>query len=134
MNWLSFEFLSLRFLFTDNGHPVSLNIGLKPFPPTGSMCSLRNDPHITGFYGWAYDFHGILEYYIAMNIDTYGVTGDFYQCNTLASCLDIITYKDGVDTIITFDKDDGNTVRKEKRRNELREWVLWEGKVREGRI
>ncbi|XP_037796503.1 uncharacterized protein LOC119591832 [Penaeus monodon] len=77
---------------------------------TCSMCSLRNDPHFTGFSGLTYDFHGILEYYIAMNIDTYGVTGDFYQCNALASCLDIITYKDGVDTMITFDKDDGNTI------------------------
>ncbi|XP_063597292.1 uncharacterized protein LOC134773973 [Penaeus indicus] len=77
---------------------------------TCSMCSLRNDPHITGFSGFYYDFHGILEYYIAMNIDTYGVTGDFYPCNTFASCLDIITYKDDADTVITFDKDGGDTI------------------------
>lgn len=76
------------------------------------MCSLRNDPHFTGFYGYTYDFHGFLEYYIAMDIDAYGVIGDFHPCNAFASCLDIITYKDDADTIITFDKDDGNSVRK----------------------
>ncbi|XP_069999286.1 uncharacterized protein [Penaeus vannamei] len=84
--------------------------------PTGSisnncsMCSLRNDPHFTGFYGYTYDFHGFLEYYIAMDIDAYGVIGDFHPCNAFASCLDIITYKDDADTIITFDKDDGNSI------------------------
>ncbi|XP_047492287.1 uncharacterized protein LOC125041404 isoform X6 [Penaeus chinensis] len=77
---------------------------------TCSMCSLRNDPHFTGFSGFYYDFHGILEYYIAMNIDTYGVTADFYPCNSFASCLDIITYKDNADTVIQFYKEDGNTI------------------------
>ncbi|XP_042875490.1 uncharacterized protein LOC122255478, partial [Penaeus japonicus] len=74
------------------------------------VCSIRNDPHFIDFFSWAFDFHGTEEYLLAMSGNGYGVTSDFYQCNGFASCLDTITYIDNEDTVITFDKDDMNTI------------------------
>ncbi|XP_037796876.1 uncharacterized protein LOC119592127 [Penaeus monodon] len=84
--------------------------------PTGrinsacTVCSIRNDPHFIDFFAWAFDFHGINNYAIAKNADSSGVTGDFYECYPFISCLDIITYKDDAATVVTFDRNGGNTI------------------------
>ncbi|XP_037796501.1 uncharacterized protein LOC119591829 [Penaeus monodon] len=88
--------------------------------PTGlisnncSMCTIRNDPHFTDFDRCSFDFHGTSEYCVAMNVNAYGVTAGFYQCNSFASCLDVVTYKDDVNTVITFNRNGGDTVTKGK--------------------
>lgn len=84
-------------------------------PPTGSMCSIRNDPHFIDFFAWVFDFHGTGSYKIARNVNEIGVTGEFYQCFPFISCLDTITYRDNPDTVITFDRNHVNKVRNGKR-------------------
>ncbi|KAG7171405.1 IgGFc-binding protein-like 2, partial [Homarus americanus] len=69
-------------------------------------CELTNDPHITTFDGYRYDWHGTCNYSVTQSdfsLDPHvGVFSDFEPCNAWASCLGHTTFRDNPNTIITM--------------------------------
>ncbi|XP_042217566.1 mucin-2-like [Homarus americanus] len=74
--------------------------------PMGAHCELTNDPHITTFDGYRYDWHGTCNYSVTQSdfsLDPHvGVFSDFEPCNAWASCLGHTTFRDNPNTIITM--------------------------------
>lgn len=68
------------------------------------MCNLHNDPHITTFDSFYYNWHGKCNYSISQHEfgyqEKYGIYGQFRQCNGLASCIDVTTFTDNPNTVI----------------------------------
>ncbi|KAK7067860.1 hypothetical protein SK128_014604 [Halocaridina rubra] len=68
-------------------------------------CSVFDDPHFNSFDGLWFDFHGICNYSVTQEGVTYdppfGIYGKFRRCYPSVGCIDIVTFKDNANTVIT---------------------------------
>lgn len=78
------------------------------------MCRFQNDPHITTYDGYHYDWHGTCNYSMSQpNFgyqESFGIYGQYKQCNGLASCVDITTFQDNPHTVIQVTAGQGPNV------------------------